>query len=73
VLRIDLEHLDGAIRLLDPASPLPKVARKAGIAWSVDKNQFAVILFAKLRASQRPWRAKDVALYGRSRHEHGRR
>lgn len=64
VLRIDLEHLDGAIRLLDPSSALPaKAARKAGVAWSVDKGQFAAILFAKLRASQRPCSAKDVALY----------
>jgi hypothetical protein len=64
LLRIDLEHIDGAIRLLDPTSSLPaKAARKASVAWSVDKGQFAAILFAKLRASQRPCGAKEVALY----------
>jgi hypothetical protein len=62
--RKDLEHLDGAIRLLNPDAAASTASPKAlALAYTTDKGQFAAILFAKLRASQRPCTVKDITAY----------
>src|SRR5258708_38324227 len=61
-VRADLEHVEGAIRLLDPDAEAVKAKSKAlALAVSSEKGQFASIMFEKLRAAPGPCTAREIA------------